>query len=156
MTREREEAIKEFESELKWAKLNKYPYVSKQKIEADKMAIKALEQEPCEDAISRAEAIRVASGYCHPANIAKELGELPPVLPEQNMGEWIPVSERLPEDERDVLICNKNGDIALSRGSYSTEVENDFIWYTSGWRFGKVIAWIPLPEPYKAESEDKE
>ena len=41
----REEAIKEFESELKWAELNIYPYVSKQKIEANKMAIKALEQE---------------------------------------------------------------------------------------------------------------
>jgi hypothetical protein len=39
----REQAIKEFESELEWAKLNIYPYVSKQKIEADKMAIKALE-----------------------------------------------------------------------------------------------------------------
>lgn len=33
-------------------------------------------QEPCEDAISRADAIRVASGYCHPSNIAKELTRL--------------------------------------------------------------------------------
>lgn len=40
-----------------------------------------LEQEPCEDAISRADAVRVASGYCHPANIAKELAKLPPVQP---------------------------------------------------------------------------
>lgn len=40
-----EEAIKEFESELEWAELNMYPYVSKQKIEADKMAIDALKQE---------------------------------------------------------------------------------------------------------------
>lgn len=47
----REEAIKKFESELKWAELNIYPYVSKQKIEADNMAIKALEQEPILDKI---------------------------------------------------------------------------------------------------------
>lgn len=40
-----------------------------------------LEQEPCEDTISRADAVRVASGYCHPANIAKELAKLPPVQP---------------------------------------------------------------------------
>lgn len=40
-----EEAIKEFESELRWAELNTYPYVSKRKIEADKMAIKALGRE---------------------------------------------------------------------------------------------------------------
>lgn len=37
--------------------------------------------EPCEDAISRADAIRVASGYCHPANVAKELAKLPSAQP---------------------------------------------------------------------------
>lgn len=68
---------------------------------------------------------------------------------------WIPVGKRLPEEETDVLVCNSNGDIEISRGSYSTEVENDFIWYISGWRFGKVIAWMPLLEPYKAESEEE-
>ncbi len=35
------------------------------------------------DAISRADAIRVASGYCHPSNIAKELAKLPPVTPQE-------------------------------------------------------------------------
>ena len=82
---------------------------------------------------------------------SKIYGEHRLVLDLLEQTEWIPVSERLPEEETDVLICNRNGDIALSRGSYSTEVENDFIWYTSGWRFGKVIAWMPLPEPYKGE-----
>ena len=67
---------------------------------------------------------------------------------------WIPIDEELPEEETDVLICNGNGDIEISRGSYSTEVENDFIWYTSGWRFGKVIAWMPLPEPYAPQESE--
>ena len=40
-----------------------------------------LEQEPCEDTISRAEAVKVASGYCHPSNIVKELEKLSPVTP---------------------------------------------------------------------------
>ena len=44
--------------------------------------------QPCEDAISRAEAVRVASGYCHPANVAKELANLPPVNPTKT-GHWI-------------------------------------------------------------------
>lgn len=36
-------------------------------------------KEPCGNAIDRAEAIKVASGYCHPANVAKELAKLPSV-----------------------------------------------------------------------------
>lgn len=34
------------------------------------------------DLISRADAIRIASGYCHSANIAKELAKLPSAQPE--------------------------------------------------------------------------
>ena len=34
------------------------------------------------DLISRQAAIRIASGYCHPANIAKELAKLPSAQPE--------------------------------------------------------------------------
>lgn len=46
-----DEAIKEFQSELRWAELNEYPYISKRKVEADKMAIKALKQESALDKI---------------------------------------------------------------------------------------------------------
>lgn len=46
------------------------------------LAIKALEQEPCVDAIDRSKAIMIASGYCHPANVAKELAKLPSVNPQ--------------------------------------------------------------------------
>jgi len=56
------------------------------KNEAMQMAIKALEQEPCEDAISRAEAIRIASGYCHWSNIPEELAKLPSVQPKAKVG----------------------------------------------------------------------
>ena len=52
-------------------------------------------QEPCGNAIDRAEAIKVASGYCHPANVARELAKLPSVNPTKTG--WIPVSERLPD-----------------------------------------------------------
>lgn len=51
-------------------------------------AIKALEQQPCEDAISRSEAIRIASGYCHWTNIPAELAKLPSVSTEKT-GRWI-------------------------------------------------------------------
>jgi len=36
------------------------------------------------DLIDRAEAIRIASGYCHPANIAEELRKLPAAVPERD------------------------------------------------------------------------
>ena len=38
------------------------------------------------DLISRQAAIYIASGYCHPANIAQELAKLPPAEPE--LPEW--------------------------------------------------------------------
>ena len=62
---------------------------------------------------------------------------------------WILCDERMPEEETYVLICNDKGDIEISRGSWSTEIHDTWIWYTSGWRFGEAIAWMPLPEPWK-------
>lgn len=61
---------------------------------------------------------------------------------------WIPVSERLPETDRCYLVT-------------TTGTNNDIIdiaYYTEGiWhKASRIIAWMPLPQPYKAESEDKE
>jgi len=61
--------------------------------------------QPCEEAISRAEAVRVASGYCHPANVAKELAKLPPVTPQPKTGYWI----RQSDDYHDYYECEHCG-----------------------------------------------
>ena len=50
--------------------------------EAVRMAVEALKRETSGDAIDRQAAIRIASGYCHFTNVAKELEKLPPVQPE--------------------------------------------------------------------------
>ena len=67
------------------------------------------------------------------------------------VGEWIPVSERLPEDEQVVMVC-KNDDICIRRYRYDVNLKRGF-WHELaddwGWSEKWVDAWTPLPEPYK-------
>ena len=66
------------------------------------------------------------------------------------VGEWIPCSERLPEDDSTVLGWLKWQ--AFDINPYA------FVWFDKGewcsemYSFddGDVQAWMPLPEPYKA------
>ena len=64
------------------------------------------------------------------------------------VNQWIDVNDRLPEDSEDVLICSQWGTI-------------DIGWYCKGewvsehitYDYDNIIAWMPLPEPYKKEVE---
>ena len=63
--------------------------------------------------------------------------------------EWIPVTERLPEEGLTVLIFTESGDIEFGQRD-----ENKWEWLAESisdyWtRAEEVIAWQPLPEPYK-------
>ena len=70
---------------------------------------------------------------------------------------WISCSERLPEEFCKVLACRKNMSIEIMYYSpvlttrypkgFSV-LKNDFTW-----KQDNVIAWMPLPEPYKGEQE---
>ena len=73
------------------------------------------------------------------------------------MSEWIPVTERLPEDRELILFSTKTD--RVFEGRYFDDNTNRQ-WYsfrddTFAWN-NVVTAWMPLPEPYKAESEDAE
>ena len=66
-------------------------------LDALNMAIEALEQEPCDDAISRELALEkmadyAASGYADSAEdfeeYSKIICELPPVIPAEKVGQW--------------------------------------------------------------------
>ena len=66
---------------------------------------------------------------------------------------WIPVSERLPEKYVEVLATTEWGAVTISE-RFS---ENDWFIYegTTNAETDEIIAWMPLPEPYKVESKDK-
>ncbi len=66
---------------------------------------------------------------------------------------WIPVTERLPEELTKVLACRKNGSIEIMffNPALTTRYPKGFsiIKNNFSWRQDNVIAWMPLPEPYK-------
>ncbi|WP_303168276.1 DUF551 domain-containing protein [[Ruminococcus] lactaris] len=83
--------------------------------------------------------------------LAEEVGEL------ANQG-WIPCSERLPEDGQTVLayIGGRHNSCNYLCACHTVEE------YTDRWRNARtgfailceVIAWMPLPEPYKEDKDE--
>ena len=70
-------------------------------------------------------------------------------------GKWIPISERLPEEEEYILLSFANY-TGLDIGRYEHDGENDKFYpgddeksYSSYGIF--VNAWMPLPKPYREE-----
>lgn len=87
--------------------------------------------------------------------IEKTIRALPSVQPEPH---WIPVTERLPEDGAVCLVTFPTGTVMTSSWHEDTEYNNGFDMILHGIssdpddnrviNYG-VIAWMPLPEPYK-------
>lgn len=69
------------------------------------------------------------------------------------VGEWIPCSKCLPE--RDGTYQLKEFAVTIDNGEhvYASHASYDF--YNEKWLVhkSKVIAWMPLPEPYRPEKE---
>ena len=83
------------------------------------------------------------------------------LLVDKNNG-WIRSEDQMPEDDEDVLVWfeyfrfgeyqrlfQTTGIGRTWRGEWS-----GFVNGSSGWRDLKIIAWQPLPEPYREEQED--
>ena len=98
--------------------------------------------------------------------LRKDLRELPSVQPEQR---WIPCSERLPEIKQHVLLScygrviygrmiskDGNGGYPVFEICDSVGEKRPIVLETtvhSKFTTSRIIAWMPLPEPYKVESE---
>ena len=88
--------------------------------------------------------------YCALDMAIKELEQKP---------RWIPVSEKLPEDYKTVIASVEHGYVC-PEARYSKE--EGWQWaYESGTDYWQeiecdVVAWMPLPEPYKAERSGEE
>ena len=69
--------------------------------------------------------------------------------------QWIPCSERLPEEGHEVLFSTKTGTVQI--GKYSDRgCLNSWFSYCDKCRARNnvVNAWMPLPEPYEDKHED--
>lgn len=67
--------------------------------------------------------------------------------------QWIPISERLPEEEEYILLSFANY-TGLDIGRYEHDGENDKFYPGDGEEtyahYGIIVnAWMPLPEPYR-------
>ena len=62
---------------------------------------------------------------------------------------WIPCSERLPEDSRDVILTTRSSVVGV--GCFTASDGKWVQWYSGGGILVDVIAWMPLPEPYREE-----
>jgi hypothetical protein len=84
----------------------------------------------------------------------------PTIQPEP---QWIPVERELPEDFTDVLVWFeyfRYGDYNCLYQTHGigTYVANYNLWtvnHETGWKDLRVIAWMPLPEPYKGGEKDE-
>lgn len=78
------------------------------------------------------------------ANVIKDI-----IRKRMNDG-WIPVDERLPEVGEYVLGTTKSGEVLIFRYGYNSPHTRKMFFHLCG-AAATIIAWRPLPEPYRPE-----
>lgn len=128
------------------------------------IAVEYLCGEPCNDVISRRAVLKLFATH-DGKYLFEAIRDLPSVTPKQR---WIPVSERLPETH---VFYNTHGKhissdyvlvtVRLSQNGFHEQMVTVGRYSNNDWKLlygnicGSIKAWMPLPEPYKAESEEQ-
>lgn len=101
---------------------------------------------------SRAETLKGLYGDLGGAvsGVRKLVQTLPSVKPEWK---WIPVTEKLPWTDTNVLVMvlDDSGDTSWGYTSVGWLTPNGKYWVVDGELCYGVVAWMPLPEPWKEE-----
>lgn len=81
--------------------------------------------------------------------VVKELKQLPSVQEQR----WIPVTERLPNGQEEVIVSchDTSGDGSFDYTSSGWTTTDGEYWIVDNEINHFVVAWMPLPEPYKGE-----
>ena len=86
-------------------------------------------------------------GYYDGQQMMDRINALPPAE-----AEWIPCSERLPEDGVDVLITTENEEVYIDQ-VITDPYKERYFQSNTGYDNFQVLAWMPLPEPYREDGE---
>lgn len=133
-------------------------------IQAINQVIDWLEQEPCDDCVSRKAVLEMAKSYntdgwdmYTPLVVdVEDIEELPSVTPQSR---WIPVSERLPDTDDEVLCWYEyyhwSQEKVLPEYGIGCYYKETSAWYgeVASGRDVRVIAWMPLPQAYSEVKE---
>lgn len=82
-------------------------------------------------------------GYIAPHFARQMIEELPSAQPDP---QWIPCSERLPDKNQICIVTDDKRDITYEYGFHPETYDE-----VNGWTYlgHKIIAWMPLPEPWR-------
>ena len=133
--------------------------------------IKAIEAESCEDCISRSYVINELIKHQHSTEFCTEhhidnsidlgmativVNNAPSVtLVRKKENQWIKYddddSKTWPPDGTWVIWLHKRGGMQIIR--WKNDAQNHFYPNDPGWEIEDVVAWMPLPDPYKEVKE---
>lgn len=105
------------------------------------------------DTVVKESQVDGAYGYMDTKSIVDLLNDLPSAQPEPH---WIPVTERLPKNDVEVIVSCTDDSVDTSFSYTTVAWHFNGTWICDNERCFFITAWMPLPEPYRAERRTDE